>query len=209
LKNIICFFISLLPLNFLRIIFYNFFLKYNINHDCKIGFLVILNCEGLIIQNSKISNFNFFKGKYFKSKNTCIKNFNFFKNFEELNFINSKIGKRNKIDGPDNNTLGSLILKENTEIQNYNFFDITSSINIGNDCKIDSFCQFWSHGFDSDRKIKIGNISLENDVKIESSVMINYNVKIKKNTTIKLGSVVSKSLETSGIFGPEQIFRND
>ena len=102
MKNFVTIIISLIPSNFLRVLFYKKILKYNINNDSSIGFLTIINSQNCEIIDSHISSFNYISIKNFikKSKIQC---FNIIKNFCSFSvFQNSIIKNKNKFYGEKN-----------------------------------------------------------------------------------------------------------
>lgn len=196
MKNIIALTISLLPFNLLRIFLYNKILRYNINKNSSIGFLTIINSKDCKIEDSQICSFNYLKIKKINIKSSKIYFFNIIKNFYSLTISqNSILKNKNKFYGEIKvNDNSKLEINENCQIGSENFFDLSGNIKIKNNCKILNYCQFWTHGFNSNREIKIGNIEIGENVILENSVTIISDIKITSNCIIKISSIVNRSL---------------
>jgi len=206
-KKILVLFITFIPINYLRIKFLNIFKGFNIDNKSLIGFCVLINSRNLKMRESKIDSFNFVNVKKITLIRSDIGKFNIFNNFEELIINESKIFNKNKFYGlktEDKKTV--LILEKNSFVENNNYFDLTGTITIKNS-KIENFCQIWTHGFDSSRYIKIGDVNIEENCVIKSNSIINYNVTIAKNTYVGLGSVVAKSILSSGIYESSELIK--
>jgi len=209
LKKILIFLITLIPINYLKIKFLNIFKELNIDKKSSIGFCVVINTQNLKIIETKINSFNIINVKNIILTKSDIGNFNIFNNFEELLINESKIMNKNKFYGLEfANEKTVLVLEKKSFIENNNYFDLTGSIKIKN-AKIENFCQIWTHGFDSSRCIKIGNVNVEENCIIKSNSIINYNVTITKNTIIGLGSVVAKSILISGVYESSEILKKN
>lgn len=196
MKNIIALTISLLPFNLLRIFLYNKILRYNINRNSSIGFLTIINSKDCKIEDSQIRSFNYIKIKKINIKSSKIYFFNIIKNFYSLTISqNSILKNKNKFYGEIKvNDNSKLEINENCQIGSENFFDLSGNIKIKSNCKILNYCQFWTHGFNSNREIKIGDIEIGENVILENSVTIISNIKITSNCIIKISSIVNRSL---------------
>ena len=207
LKKIIVLIITFIPINNLKITFLNFFKGFDIDKKSSIGFCVIINTRNLKITESKINSFNLINVKNIRLTKSNIGNFNIFNNFEKLVINDSKIMDKNKFYGLKfTNEKTSLVLNNKTFIENNNYFDLTGSIKINN-AKVENFCQIWTHGFDSLRNIKIGDVNIAENCIIKSNSIINYNVTIVKDTIVGLGSVVAKSILVGGIYESSEILK--
>lgn len=196
MKSTVALIISLLPFNILRIFFYNKILKYKIEKNTSIGFLTIIISDDCKINESRVHSFNYIKINKIKINKSKIYYFNIIKNFYFFSINqNSIIKNKNKFYGEIKlNNYPSLEISENCEIGNENFFDLSGNIKIKNNSKILNFCQLWTHGFSSDRNIKIGDIDIGENVILENSVTVINNIKITSNCIIKISSIVNKSL---------------
>ena len=118
MKNFVTIIISLIPSNFLRILFYKKNLKYNINNDSSIGFLTIINSQNCEIIDSHISSFNYISIKKISIKKSKIQCFNIIKNFYSFSvFQNSIIKNKNKFYGEKKlNNNSKLEINENCNI---------------------------------------------------------------------------------------------
>lgn len=211
MKNIILFLISAIPINFLRIVLLNKIFKYQIDKSTSIGYLTIINSKDCDIKNSQISSFNYINVSKINIKNSKINQFNIIKNFHLLEiFENCSIEKKNKFYGEKKlNKNSELRINNNCNIGNENFFDLSGDIELKRNCKILNYCQFWTHGFNSDRQISIGNIEIGENVRIESSVTIISNVKIIENCIIKISSVVTKSILEENIYSSNKLIKKE
>lgn len=209
MKNFVAIIISLLPMNLLRILLYNKVLKYNISKNSSIGFLAIINSQDCEILDSYISSFNYIKIKKICIKNSKIQSLNIIKNFYSFSVSqNTIIKNKNKFYGETKlNSNSKLEINKNCQIGNENFFDLSGSIKIKNNCTILSYCQFWTHGFTSNREIKIGNIDIGENVLLENSVTIISNIKITSNCIVKISSVVNKSLVEENTYSSNKLIK--
>ena len=202
LKYFICFLISIMPLNFLRIFFYNKILGYKINYESIVKFLTILISDNCEIENSRLSSFMIVKIKKIKITNSKIKNFNIIKNFNLFEMHeNSCIGKFNRIIGENKIKKDtSFIINKNVFIKNKNYIDLSDNVDIGEDVKIHSFCQLWTHGYTADRKLKIGSINIKKNCIINSGCLISQGVTIGENAILDYGSITTSNLENNKFY---------
>jgi acetyltransferase-like isoleucine patch superfamily enzyme len=208
-KLIFAILISILPLNYFRIFFYNKILNYTINKNSQIGFMAIIIANKCVIVNSNINSFNFFKLNSFLVSETIIDKFNRVINLNLIDIEYGHLGKFNIFYGNKNfSENANLFLKKNFRIGNFNFFDLNETIQVSENVIIGSKCSFWTHSFNSDRtqmfkkKIKIKKNSI-----IESSVTILQGVTIESNCKIEFGSIVTKSIDESGTYSSNQIIK--
>jgi acetyltransferase-like isoleucine patch superfamily enzyme len=198
-KTIVLLFISVIPINFLRVFLYKFFYNYNIDKNSKIGIFSIINCNELKISNSIIQSFTVIKVKNCDIFGSKIGKFNKLINFNKLLVEEgSCFGIFNKVIGePKIATDTSFIVRRSVSIKNCNYFDLTANIVVGDKVKIDSFCQFWTHSYKSDRKLASGDIIINSNSIINNSCLISNNVTIGKGAIVGHGSVVIKNLENN------------
>ena len=165
--NILVFFISLIPIQKIKIFFYKI-LGIKINGSCKIGFFIFLNCKEILLNNSKLGSFIFISARKVDIKNSNLNKFNYFKNIHEIKIHDSSLGSFNKFisDKKHKKNNNNLNIKK-TEIGKKNLFDLTSSISLKK-AKIFDFNQLWTHGFNVYRKINIANIIIENNITINN-----------------------------------------
>ena len=210
-KNLLIFLISLLPFNKLRIFFFNFLPNYKIDYKSYIGFLVLIDCNKCTINNSKICFLTSISVNEVNIENSVIKKKNIFRDFHEL------IIKENNIINQNNKFYGNFPISEYSKFEIgkscvigfENFFDLSGSINIENNCIILDYCQIWTHGFKSTREITKGNVIIGENVKIESAVTVISKVQVIKNCIIKVGSIVTKSINKEGIYSSNELFRKN
>jgi acetyltransferase-like isoleucine patch superfamily enzyme len=198
-KIIILIFISVIPINFLRVFFYKFFYNYDIDCESKIGMFSIIDCNQFKISNSIIQSFTIIKITNCNISGSNIGKFNKLINFNKLlveegscfGIFNNFIGE------PKIATDTSLIVRPSVRIKNYNYFDLTSTIVLGDKVKIDSFCKFWTHSYKSDRKLARGDIIINSNSIINNSCLISNTVTIGEGVIVGPGSIVIKNLESS------------
>jgi len=207
-KKIIAIFISVMPLNILRIFFYRFFFGYKISYNSYIGLLSILICEKCQIDSAKIGLLNRIEVNNFSMKNGSI--IDKLNKFLFLNNVtieeNCIFVSRNLIGGTragispfkDNETFfigsGSAVLRDN-------IIDVSESVTIGRNVVFGGFgTQIWTHGF-SQSRVKIqAPVVINDNVFIGSSSIILPSVSICSNVTIGSGSVISKSIKEEGFY---------
>lgn len=190
-QRIIYLILKILPFNYLRIIVYRKILGYNIGKNVYIGSCK-LKCSNVIIEdNVYIGNGN---------KIIC----------KDLFLGNgSKIISKNSITGKANFKLG-----KNSRIINNHIIDVWNNVTIGKNTWI-AGCnsQLWTHGsLQTKLKKKDLSIHLGDDIYISSGVLIAPGVNIENLNLIGLGSVVTKSIETSKnivIGNPSKIVKTD
>lgn len=73
-------------------------------------------------------------------------------------------------------------------------------MNIGEDVKIHSFCQLWTHGYAADRKLKIGSINIKKNCIINSGCLISHGVTIGENAILDYGSITTSNLENNKFY---------
>lgn len=192
--------ISILPFQYIRNFFYKKIKGYKIDHESKIGFLCILNIKNCEIQKSIIDSFNIIKSENFFIENMTIGRFNRIKNLNIFEGCNGEIGNFNTFyASKELNKKSNLFLKKNFCIKNLNFFDLTDSITLDENVKIDSNCNFWTHGYSGLRNEELqGPIVIKKDCKIQSAVTIIHNISVAPGSEIEFGSIVHKSINETG-----------
>ena len=211
MKNFVLIIISLLPTSFLRILFYKKIFGYQICKNTNLGFLAIVNSLECNIEGSKIEAFNYIKVDRINIKNSYIKKYNIIKNFYSLKISeNTFIKNRNKFYGEKKLNINSkLDIEENCQIGNENYIDLSGNVEIKKNSKILNYCQLWTHGFNADREIKIGNIEIGENVILENSVTVISNIKITSNCIIKISSIVNKSLTQENTYSSNKLIKKN
>ena len=145
------------------------------------------------IKNSTIDSFTLFRVNKILLNFSHIKSFNFFHNFDEIFLMRGcSIGLFNKFYGCGKSS--KLTMDKKSKIDNFNYFDLTDSIEIKKNIQIKSFCQFWTHGYTSSRIIKSEKIRIENSSIVNSSSIISTGVNIGENSIIEIGTIVTKNV---------------
>lgn len=187
IKFIIAIFISVLPLNILRVFAYQKIFNYKIS-ESKIGFGTLILVDHYNVYRVKIGNFNQFIGpmKVEIKENTSIYSFN--------RFICGEWANQNK----KANFERYLKIGENCTITTHHFFDIVGSVVIGKNSWIAGRgSQFWTHGpgaSANDRNIKIGKCCY-----VGSAVRFTPGSNIGNNVLVGLGSTVTKKFNVNKV----------
>jgi acetyltransferase-like isoleucine patch superfamily enzyme len=180
MKKYIALLISIIPLNILRITFYNMLKEYKISYSSKIGIGTVIVNHSVIINGAKIGRFNTYMGEFdlIIDEGTNIGNANEF--ICTLGCARSaycKIGK-------------------NVHITNKHFFDASGGITIKDYTRIAGRgSQFWTHG----GQRKKTEIVINKKCYVGSAVRISQGVEIAENTFIGLGSVVTDTFNKPNI----------
>lgn len=97
-----------------------------------------------------------------------------------------------------------LLLRERAKIVSRHFFDLTSSIEIGERSNFaGAYSQCWTHGFlyGKEKHARLdGDIVVGNDCYIGASCILLAGVTIGSNITLGAGTTCSKSIEESGLY---------
>jgi len=187
IKLAIAYMISILPTSYLRVFFYRYIFKYDIQKS-TIGWGTIIVVEDVKMYECFIGKNNKFKGpmKITMHKGARIGYENIFNCgwwTLEKKFISANYKK-------------SLEIGKNTHISNRHYFDIVDSFILGDSSRIAGLAsQFWTHGAGTiDRAINIGKHCY-----IGSAVRFSPGSSINNNTIVALGSVVTRKFDTPNI----------
>lgn len=173
----------------------NMFSHVNISEDAYIGFSYIDVGKINIEANAKIKHLVRMKGL----EQVLLKQGSFIGNHNSF-YCNSKLGDA-----------GHFTLGLNSELVRQNALDLTSDVTIGDNVVIGGYgSQFWTHGFDVYRNRIQGEIRIADNVYIGSSTIFNLGVSICTNVSIGAGSVVSRTIDSSGFYaGAPAVKKND
>lgn len=180
MKKYIAFFISIIPLNILRIFLYRTFMGYNISYTSKIGIGTILAISTTLIDKAHVGRFNKFIG-----------------GFDLVVRGKTHIGNSNEFVCTSGSS-GEAFCKigEKVHITNNHFFDASGGLTIKDFTRIAGRgSQFWTHG---GQKKKTA-IVINEKCYVGSAVRISQGVEIAKNTYIGLGSVVVDSFDLPNV----------
>lgn len=181
IRYVIIIFISRLPLNFLRVFFYNFIFGYQIK-ESKIGYGTIIDVKSVLILKSNIGKFNRFTGPMTIEidKYSQIGSYNIF-----------ACGIWTK-DYKDTEYKRYLKLGKNTLITGRHYFDIAGMFQLCENSWIAGIeSQFWTHGgAGKDKDIIIGE-----NCYIGSAVRFSPGSGIGNNVLVGLGSVITKKFK--------------
>ncbi len=206
--------IALMPFNKIRLLLYRYCLNYKIDLDSYVGMFNYLDCSNFILSESTIGVFNYIKTENLVMQKSVIGKFNKV-NFLRMLKMNSRsvIRSRNVILGttdffsPYLDTF-NFEIGENSLITSNHYFDCTSNIKIGNNVVFGGInSQIWTHGFDKNRTMILGDVTIQNDIYIGSNVMILQNVFITSNVSIGAGSIISKNINESGFYVSSTLIR--
>lgn len=111
----------------------------------------------------------------------------------------------------------NLSIGKNVSIHKYSYIDATGSVIIGDDVSIATGCKFFSfnHTYDNANKpikyndLDIGEIVVGDDVWISADSIILKDVRIGKRVVVGAKSVVTKNLESNGVYvgSPAKLLR--
>lgn len=211
LNFFLCFLVSILPLSYLRIFFYNKLLGYNIDNDSEVKFLTVIISKNCEIVNTKFDGFIILNVKNVKIISSKICKYNIIKNFYSIQINeNVYLGKFNKIIGEKKiRNDKTLLIKKNVNIENQNYLDLSDNINIEENVKIFSFCQLWTHGFSAERELKTGMINIKKNCTINTGCLISQGVDIGENSILSHGVIVAKNLESDKFYYHELTKKNE
>ena len=182
-KVAIAVFISILPVNFLRVMAYRLLLGYRIA-KARIGFGTVIVVDEASIANAKIGFFNLFMGP-----------------------MKIRIGERASIGNRNTFSCGYWVLQEQYKDHNYtrsleigekalitssHYFDTAGTFKLGDGSWIAGIgSQFWTHGAGArERDIEIGT-----DCYLGSAVRFAPGSSIGNNVLVAMGSVVSNAIK--------------
>jgi acetyltransferase-like isoleucine patch superfamily enzyme len=172
----------------------------------------IIVADKFSLTNSKIGVGNYIDAKKVSMDCGFINKFNRIKHLNELSLAeNSIVFSGNFIGGSqdfENIYNQNLILGKDSEILRKNYFDVTATIEIGNNVVFGgNGSEIWTHGFDTNRKLLTGKIVFKNDIFIGSKCIFTKGIEIGDKITIGPGSVVYKSVTESGIYSSQQLIK--
>lgn len=198
LKKLLSFLISLIPINLLKIFFYNFFFSYKIDVNSKLGYANIILSKNLVMIKSTIGNFNIIEINDISLDKTKISNFNLIKNFNILSAINySLIGSYNRILGTNSKT-GKLSMNK-SQFTTSHFIEINNEFNLDKDVVFGGISS----------KINIGNsinkTFINKNVYFGSSIYLKSGIEICEKVLVGSGSAVNENICNSGLYVSNQI----
>lgn len=180
-------FVSLLPLNVLRVSGYRLLLGYRID-DSRIGFGTVIAVDQAVITRSKIGFFNLFIGP-----------------------IRVQIGPGASIGSRNTFSCGYWVLQEQYKASGYSrllvigadglitsnhYFDVAGTFMLGERSWIAGIgSQFWTHG----AGVRERNIEIGPDCYLGSAVRFAPGSKIGSNVLLAMGSVVSGVIEADNV----------
>lgn len=219
-KGLLSFLITLIPERRIRIWLLNRIPGYKVSYGSFIGMFNYISSRNMLIQDAQIGSFNWIDVKELEmKKSSTIRRFNRFKYLnilylDELALIHS----HNGIFAPDKNVTHNevafdfssqnLILGRRSELLRKNYVDLTRSLTIGNNVVVGgNGSEFWTHGYDINRNIIVGDIVIGDDIFIGSGCIFNPRAKIASSITIAPGSVIYKELNTKGMYTSHNLYK--
>ncbi len=198
MKKIFCIIIAFLPLNFLRIYFYNLIKDYDISYNNEIGFGSIIISKKIKIYNSKLGIFNFIKINEFKLEKSYISNFNIINNFNHFECTNeSLVGSYNQLIGED--------IKNGYLKMNKSQFTTSHLVNINNKFELDEDVVFGGKKSLINIGITDKPTIIKHKVYFGSSIYLSSGVEIVSKVLIGSGAIVRQNLNTQGLFVSHKI----
>lgn len=158
-------------------------LGHEIDPSCSIG-ICFLDIEKITLEpNTKISNFNYFKGiKKLKLKENA-------RIGGRLNWFTASPLHNNNQTG-----FGEITIGQGSNITSRHFFDAQQQILIGNNSLIAGFrSTFWTHGYRSSSKNTKKGIIIGNNCYVGSQTIFLQGARIGDNTYVGAGSVITKN----------------
>lgn len=201
----ICFFLP----TALRKKAYKWAFGYEFSPSAALSRFTLVTAQKLVMrQNSKIGPFNLIdskvvildRGAEIRSRNILI-NLAYTKLHEQATIVTA-----NKFVGPrrlnvHTNFDSSLELGNDSAITFGHYFDLFESIVFGDNVVVGGIgSQFWTHGFNNMRQRISGSIEVGDWCYFGSRILVNPNVNICDNVTVGGGSVVHKSIGSSGLY---------
>lgn len=214
--NLVLVLISIIPYGPFRRWLYRVLFGYNISKYSRIGFLSYVESKSVRLENATIGAFNLIITKQLIMKNnSVIRSRNRIKNLNSIQMEeNSTIYKYNFIGGPSIGEeplkfeLQNLELGKNSDILRGNYFDLVRPIVIGENVVFGGEgSEIWTHGFDSERNMLVGEVQFGNNIFIGSGCIFTKNVFVDNNITIGPGSVIYKSIYEPGFYTTHQILK--
>jgi len=208
MRKLLAILICFVPVGMLRIFLYRWLLGYKIPYAAKIAPFNFILAKECVLGNVNIGYLNYFNvDKLQLDDGVRVVRFNRFKLLSSLhvgkntNFLVGNVAFGTRTGVSPFKEYEALSFGDSCVVTNRHIFDLSESINIGNDVTIGGEgSQFWTHGFDLDHvKIQAG-IKIGDRVYVGSRSMILQGVAITDNVSIGAGTVVSKSLNESGFY---------
>ena len=209
MRRLVTMVICFIPINFIKIFLLNL-LGNEVSYKSRIGISLVYVNKLNLSERSSIGSFNFLGFKSLElSKNASIKKLNYIKgplnirieqkgSIQFLNEIRCSIF--------DANPASTLQIGINSFITRGNYLDLTRSIKIGeNSILAGKGTQLWTHGFyhadKGHERVRIdGSINIGNNVYVGSSCIFNPGVSVGNSIHIGAGSVISKNLDSPGMY---------
>lgn len=202
LKLIIPALISLVPLNYFRVLFYRYIIGYEIDSSARIGFGTILAVDNAKIGSAFLGMFNIFIGPF----NLVIEDG---ARMSILNIFHCGQWVLDESERQNLSLLRSCTIKRNVKINMKHFFDTTGGFKIGDRSEISGIgSQFWTHGAGVvDKSICIGS-----DCFIGSAVRFAPGSSVGNCSLVGMGSIVTEKFDDDYLFVgmvPAKIIRKD
>lgn len=204
---IVALLIMFVPTYFARRLLYNSLLRYEIDAASRVAPFVLLLGESVKLRSSKISLFNIISvHELTMERSAKIGKFNRIIGVHsvELN-EDSLILQGNFIGGtwgtPLDNGEEDLVLGARSQLTINVFVDLNDKVVFGEDVVVGGVgSQFWTHGFDQQRKRFKGPIHIADSVFVGSASIVLPNVTICSDVSIGAGTNVHRSITEPGFY---------
>jgi acetyltransferase-like isoleucine patch superfamily enzyme len=210
MRRFIAVFITLLPFNFLRILFYRYLLGYKISFGSSIKPFNVILCKNFTMASGAKMGFGNFLMNIDSvelSSYSVVGRLNKFRDFHSLVLGEySVIRNKNLIFGTSFNfspfkSNEKLIIGHHSNITSRHSFDLSDEIRIGNNVTLGgSETQLWTHGFDLERTKIQAPIFIGDNCYFGSRCLIMLGCTICDQVSIGAGTTVSKSIENPGFY---------
>jgi acetyltransferase-like isoleucine patch superfamily enzyme len=181
---------------------------YKLDYSSSISMFNLIYCKEFVGHKIKIGYFNRIQiENLFCGENVKIRNLNRFTFIKKVNLKdNSAICSSNSFIGTRDffspyQEVFQVELGERSIITNSHYLDCSSKIIIGDNVVFGGIrSEVWTHGFDLNRIMILGDINIGNNVYIGSGSKILQGVNICDDVSIGAGTIVSKSIHESGFY---------
>lgn len=193
--------ISLIPINKIKILLFNFLPNISIDKKSKIGFGLILNCKKVKIINSKIGNFNFIKCNDFKLVDSKIANNNLIFKINKFNAYNfSIIGSHNLV--ISRNSFNKVYIKmDNSQISSNFRLILSKNLYLGKKVILGGMN---TKIIDESNGVYRSTIFFKN-IFVGSNAVIKNGVRINKDIIVGANTLIEDDLLLSGKYFSKKI----
>lgn len=214
IRTALAVFIMVTPTFTARRFLYNFLLKYEIDNTSRVSAFVLLLGNRVRLESSRISSLNIIAVNQVRmAANARIGRFNRIVGADRIEIGESAfILQGNFIGGTWGTPLESgsehLVLGPRSQLTINAFVDLVDQVIFGEDVVAGGVgSQFWTHGFDHNRKRISGPITIADHVFVGAASIVLPNVTICSNVTVGAGAVVHRAITEPGFYVSSELVR--